>query len=359
MAVIIEGYSVLVRNATLAEKYPGGTQGYEQDCPNVTFCSDSHLSRVGFMAAGDADVFVARLAARGLTPFRRREAEDVALASQFEGLLRPCTWLTLGEYRGVTIAWLAGEPAGDLHTPPGWTFDRPLRHMSAEEAARRLEFVRSDQHVDVYRDRESGQEYYVGRTANEGQADRSRHDALYERACQLIDGLLVYTDKPEAPIDREARQRLVEAIPLFEEVVQINLGNWAAMWLLGKIYQRLGDNEKGLPWFERSHRVKPDQPDVAREAAIAAMEVGRPDEALVYCRRALEAQPDDPGLQSNLALALLFSGDPAEARTVANDALRKDPGDEIIVRIVGFIEEVLDGRRPCPRHARDLQNDAV
>jgi hypothetical protein len=55
MAVLIESYSVVVRNATIADKYPGGMDAY----PNATFCLDDHLCRVGFMVAQDAEVFAA------------------------------------------------------------------------------------------------------------------------------------------------------------------------------------------------------------------------------------------------------------------------------------------------------------
>jgi tetratricopeptide (TPR) repeat protein len=138
-------------------------------------------------------------------------------------------------------------------------------------------------------------------------------------------------------------------------VVRINPANWAAMWLLGKIHQRLAEYELGLHWFSRAHRVNPDQPDVAREAAIAAMDAGRPEEAIPFCERAIEVSLDDPGLRANLALALLFSGNPVEAQRIAQEALARDPRDAITAQLVRIIEEVVGGRRPCPHHMRDLQ----
>ena len=65
------------------------------------------------------------------------------------------------------------------------------------------------------------------------------------------------------PLDDEGRRRLHDAILLFEEVLRIKPDNSSAMWLLGKIYQRLEDHERGLEWFARAHEIKPDQPDVA------------------------------------------------------------------------------------------------
>jgi tetratricopeptide (TPR) repeat protein len=354
MAVLIEAFSVIVRNATLNAKYPGGLEAYWRDRPNNTFCADDHLSRVSFMMPGDADVFVARLAAKGLMPYRKEAAEDVALVNASGELLRLCAWLELGRWGPVSIAWQAGTKRGDLHAPPGWNVDRRLRQISWEEMKQRLEFVRTEGGVDVYRDKTTGEETYVGRTAAPSEAIIARHNELYKEAWGLIEGLLLFGDKGPGLLDAPSRQRLEQAIPLFEEVVHIRPSNWAAMWLLGKVYQRLGDYERGLDWFARSHRVNPDHPDVAREASIAAMDAGRPEEAVGYCERALEASPDDAGLRANLALALLFSGKPAEAKVAGADALGRNPADAITAQVVMIIDEVLASKRACPHHVRDL-----
>lgn len=357
MAVLIEGFSVVIRNATVAEKYPGGVDAFRADSPNATFCTDEHLSRVGFMVPHDADVFVAQLAALGFTPYRKDAAEDVAVVSQVEGPLKPCRWLEFGEYRGARIAWLAGKDPGDLHATPGWDPDRKLKFLSTEEARERLEFVRSEENIDVYRDRTTGEELYIGRTAPATDADRAEHDDLHRRACDLVQGLILTHGQGPGELDPESRKRLDDSIPMFTEVVRINPQNWAAMWLAGKVHQRLGDHEASLDWFAMAHRVNPDHEDVAREAAIAAMEAGRPEEAIPYCERAIQSNPDEPGLRCNLALALLFSGRPRDAGAVAADAFRRDPSDPITSQIVGIIEEVLNGTRPCPKHVRDLQPD--
>ncbi len=355
MSVLIEGFSVVVRNSTLAAKYPGGVEGYRRDCPNNTFCADEHLSRVGFMAQPDADRFVAELAAAGMTPYRKGAAEDVALVSPDSGTLQPCSWLQLGRWGQVAIAWLAGTNPGDLHAPSWWNPERGMQQISAEEMKQRLVFLHSEGNVDVYRDKATGQEVYVGRTGPSSDDNRAGHDELYQQACSLIEGLIILGNQAPGTLEPNQRRRLEDAVPLFAEVVQINPANWPAMWLLGKVYQRLGEYESGFRWFARAHRVNPEQPDVAREAAIAAMDLGRPEEAIPFCERGIEAKPDDPGLRANLAVALLFSGKPAEANTVARDALARDPADQITTQIVRIIDEVLSGKRPCPHHVRDLQ----
>jgi tetratricopeptide (TPR) repeat protein len=352
MAVLIKCYSVVVRNATLAAKYQGGTDANARDCPNNTFCADEHVSRVGFMQASDAEPFIAELAAKGLTPTRDGLAADVALTAQDSGFVRACDWLELARYKGTPMAWLAGTLHGNLHAPPGWTPGKGLQHMTTEEARQLLEFVRTEGDIDVYRDKVSGQEMYVGRTAE----DRTRHDELYKRAGELIEGLLILQNHEPPPLLPDERRRLDEAAGLYREVVRINPRNWAAMWLLGKVHQLLAQYERGLEWFSRAHRVNPDHADVAREASIAAMDAGKPEEAIPFCQRALQVKPGDPGLRANLALATLFCGKPPEARDIAA-ALTDDPANGITATIVRIIDEVLAGTRPCPHHVRDLNGD--
>jgi tetratricopeptide (TPR) repeat protein len=185
-------------------------------------------------------------------------------------------------------------------------------------------------------------------------AESNRHNRLYERACDLSYDLILLDDREPVPLDDDARRRLAEAIRLFEEVVAINPANWSAMWMLGKVYQRLEDPARGLEWFARAHRVNPDQPDVAREASIAAMDAGRPAEAVGFCERALRAEPDNAGLRANLALALLFCERIEEARKEVRDALARDPADGITQTLARIIGEVAAGTRPCPHHVRDV-----
>jgi tetratricopeptide (TPR) repeat protein len=124
---------------------------------------------------------------------------------------------------------------------------------------------------------------------------------------------------------------------MFDRVLQINPQNWNATWLVGKAHHRLREFDPALDWFCRAQRIVRPNADVLREAAITAMELGRPAEAISFCLAAIEAKPDDPGLRSNLALATLFSGNAAEAASLA-----------------GVCREVLEGKRACLAHVRDI-----
>ena len=54
MAVLVEGFSVIVRKEALERNFPGGLDAYQRQLPNRTYCADDQLCRVGFMAQADA-----------------------------------------------------------------------------------------------------------------------------------------------------------------------------------------------------------------------------------------------------------------------------------------------------------------
>ena len=182
----------------------------------------------------------------------------------------------------------------------------------------------------------------------------SEHDRLYLAATALLkrDNIVALT--PPVSLNWFVRRRVRKAIRLLKQVVDLNPGNWAALWVTGKAYQVLGENELALDSFSRSRLLNESHPDVAREAGISAMECGRPHLAIEFTRAALKLNPDDPGLQANLALAHLFGQQPQVARAVLDVALAKDPNDKITLAISKIVDGVLQGKRPCPTRRTDI-----
>jgi hypothetical protein len=163
MSVLVDGFSVVVRNATLAAYHPGGLAGFRDDSPNATFCADEHVSRIGFTMPADAQEFVARLTRKW--PAGRYAADAPALVDGHQLTQQPGDWLGLGRWGNVPLAWLAGTRRGDLHAPAGWNAERLLLHMSQDEIRAQLDFVHTKDGVETYRHRITGQLFYVGRTS--------------------------------------------------------------------------------------------------------------------------------------------------------------------------------------------------
>jgi Flp pilus assembly protein TadD len=181
------------------------------------------------------------------------------------------------------------------------------------------------------------------------QAEANRHNALTSKGWALTDGRLVLQDhEPSKRPGWYTRWKLGRAAKCFEQALEINPDGWSSLWALGKIHQRLGDQEAAFAWFTKAHEIKPDQPDVAREAGIAALDIGRVDEALAMCRAAVACLPDDPGLVCNLALAHCLAGQDSEAERCALEAVERDPRDTVSDTVLAFVRDVSSGRRGRP-----------
>jgi len=192
----------------------------------------------------------------------------------------------------------------------------------------------------------------VPRTFSQHEADR--HNALCAKANALTKGrLLLGGSGSSRPPNWFDRWQLRRAMRCYAQALAINPEGWPAMWSLGKIHQRLGDQETALLWFTKAHEIQPDQPDVAREASVAALDLGRIDEALALCRSAVASRPGDPGLVCNLALAHCLAGEDAEAGRRAAEAVAGDPTDKISATVLKFVGDVASGKRPRPKRLLD------
>jgi Flp pilus assembly protein TadD len=141
-------------------------------------------------------------------------------------------------------------------------------------------------------------------------------------------------------------EKAQKAISLFEQALAIKPDNWASMWALGKIYQRMGDDATALEWFTKAHRIEPTKPDIIREASLCAMNLGKGKEAVGFTSAAIELNPDAAGLVANLALALLLDNRPQEAKEKAEHAVNANSKDVVPRNVLQFINEVISGNRP-------------
>jgi len=182
MAVLCEGISVIVRRDAIERHLENGWSEFHELVPNSTLCSDDKLARVGFMEPGSVEAFVNVLERLGLKLF-----QDIAVVDQIGGPTRECDWLEFARFPigknetdKVAMCWLfdgerimgAGiyinSDANALHTPPGWRYEGSLSqqftYVPTEDLEDRLEYLRSEGDLDVYRNRDTGKEMYVGKT---------------------------------------------------------------------------------------------------------------------------------------------------------------------------------------------------
>jgi hypothetical protein len=176
MAVLIEGISVVIRTEALLKKYPGGWGAFLAIIPNKTLCSDNELTRVGFMTPQDVGSFINILQQAGLEFQKSGNAIDLVVIDQLRGPTTWCEWIEFGHINmnangnKVAVCRLAGSQSMQVVTPNGWKYEGSLSashgFVSNDDANKNLEFLRNENGVDVYLDKTTGEEVYVGRTSN-------------------------------------------------------------------------------------------------------------------------------------------------------------------------------------------------
>lgn len=94
MALPIEFYSIIIPIKILEEKYQGGLVQYIKDCPNMSFLSDQHITRVGFMDPTATKDYCYNLATKGLEfDVDKTYTDDFVVVQYLEGKVWKADWL--------------------------------------------------------------------------------------------------------------------------------------------------------------------------------------------------------------------------------------------------------------------------
>jgi Flp pilus assembly protein TadD len=185
---------------------------------------------------------------------------------------------------------------------------------------------------------------------------RLRHNALYNKALKLTESEIQMADQKHlGPPGLWTAFKLRRALSCLKQVFELNADNYAANWFAGKIHQRFRNHRDSLRFFRRAAELRPTQPDVLREASIAAMDCEEPEEAVSFAKQALEIEPNNPGLHANLALGLLLSGNAAEAAKEIEIATAADPSDTITAALAQLIKHFQSSGEPPPRTLAELR----
>jgi hypothetical protein len=174
MAVLVEAISVITRIDSILKAVPGGWDGFKRIVPNGTLCADTEIARVGFMSPVDVESFTKKLTGLGLEFLRDGTAVDIAVVDQIHGLISACTWLEFGRVPSgdmddrVAACRLTGSKSKALVTPLDWKFENSLSSTYAfvpnEHMQKGVQFLRHENGLDVYHNRLTGKEGFVGRT---------------------------------------------------------------------------------------------------------------------------------------------------------------------------------------------------
>lgn len=370
MCVLIEGISVVVKKATINQKYYGGLTQYRSDCPNQTFCADEHLTRVGFQSPDDALRFAKQLEIRGFVFVKKGRFEELALVDALKGFIKKCDWLSFSRIRAhtfnsdpearISVCQLKGTEFGDLALPPDWNLEESLStqlmFIPNDDIYERLEFLREEDGVEIFRDKKTGKTLYLGRPYAGG-SEMKMGDDFLQKAVELVRPYLIYANaSPKSPKTEEDRRKISEGIYYLKQAIQLNSLNWQAHWYLGKVFQAVSDFAGAYKNFIAAYEHEPENPDVCRELMKTCLDLGKTNEGVVIAYSVVQANPNKPEWLANLSLSLLLDTQLDEAREVAMAARKAYPTDVIPENLLILISEVQSGKTPQPRKFSDLQS---
>ena len=145
-----------------------------------------------------------------------------------------------------------------------------------------------------------------------------------------------------------ARRKANKAVKHLKACLSLLPNYWPAYWFLGKTYQGLYQYPEALASFEQAAALHPHQPDVLREASIAAVDAGNAALAAHYSELALREAPHDIGLMGNHSINLLLNNQDEAALKLIEEALELAPQDIINQQAHRLIKRIAEGVRPRP-----------
>ena len=137
MSVLIECFSVIVKNSKIISDFPGGMNGFLESYPGGHNCTDGEITRVGFMHESDAVKYVQFLESLGLVFVDDDDkAVDICVIDFYYGSWCDCDWLDAGEFfpndypnKRILFASLIDsklksvEYLDDIAVPEVWTIE--------------------------------------------------------------------------------------------------------------------------------------------------------------------------------------------------------------------------------------------
>jgi tetratricopeptide (TPR) repeat protein len=344
MAVPIEGYSVVAQKARIEHLLENDAI----EIPNATALGDDDIWRCCFMAEADALEFIQSLEKLDLNVSQGPDS-DVVLVNEFDRSVSPyCEWLVTAKWEKAVIAWKAGTRPESVVAREGWD-PKTGSGLSFHDPSSldNLEFLRLKDNVEVYLNKDTGKEVYIGRTS-------TPVEAMFKTATQVIGKYLVTAG--EKPVSGQEAETVAGAVQMLEEVIAQVPDWWNALWYHGKGQIALGNYELAYQSLRRAYELEKNVEAVPRELAGVCLELGKFDEAVSVAEQATALDPDNVGLIGNLALAYLLAGRIGEAKKSIASAIKIEQNDKINNYLDQIIAEVADGRRPQPKSLADLSS---
>jgi tetratricopeptide (TPR) repeat protein len=303
------------------------------------------------MAKADAQKFLNTLEENGLNVSQGPDS-DVVIATEFDRSVEPyCEWLKIGIWEKAVIGWKEGTEPDTVTAREGWDPKVGSKLEFHDPSSMKfLEFLRLEDHVEVFLNKKTGQEVYIGRTS-------TPVDALFTTASEMIRKHFVSAGQPK--LSGSAATEVSEAASMLEKVLAELPDWWNAQWFYGKSQVALGNYETAYTAFKHAYQHEKNVEAILRELSGVCLELKKFEEAVTVAEAALTLDPGNAELLGNLAVAFTLADRREHARKAIDAAAKLDPEDQVNNTISRILTEIEEGKREVPRSLHDLSKPAT
>jgi tetratricopeptide (TPR) repeat protein len=173
-------------------------------------------------------------------------------------------------------------------------------------------------------------------------------NTLFKNSCERLHGLLILGDYKRTNVGFFEKIKIKKSIRDFGKCLSMVPDHWQSMLFTGKAYQKLGDHQAALSFFEKALEVEHSDHSIPQEASLEANQLGDINKALNYSGEALRRSPGNFILMGNHAMNLLIAGRDNEAAGLIEEALGLQPDDPVNKNVQKLIAEVISGQKKRP-----------
>jgi tetratricopeptide (TPR) repeat protein len=342
MAIPIEGYSVVAQKDRIQHLLSNGSIVLS----NFTALCDDDIWRCSFMVKADAENFIHSLECFDLNVNQGPDS-DAVLVNEFDQIIDPCCeWLVVDTWEKAVIAWKAGTHSKTVVAPKKWDPKVGSGLLFHDHSTmKNLEFLRLDTNVEVFLDKNTGKEVYIGRTS-------TPVGSMFLVGSRLIKENFVTAGEP--PVRGEAAKNVAKAVEMLAKVIAEVPEWWNAHWYHGKGLMALGNHALAYISFQRAYDLESSVEYIPIELAAVCLELQKYDEAVTIAEKSAAISPNNLEVIGNLSIAYLMAGKINEAKVSIVAAIKMDTSDKVNVYLHQVITEVADGRRSQPKILADL-----
>lgn len=185
---------------------------------------------------------------------------------------------------------------------------------------------------------------------------------IYQKSVDRTNPYIMTGDQSVHYVGLFVRLKINKSISELKKCLELVPNHINSMFIIGKCYQALGNDQKSVYWFEKAMKINfneltyDDTEEKYRrlfqycliEASVAYAKLKNFEKAIKYTNDALKHNPTNVSLLGNQTMNLIIVGRDKDAEEYISRGLSIKPDDIINNKINQFLKNIVMGKMPRP-----------